>query len=201
MRVKKGRAGKSLEEIFSDSSCGDQSDYKVLVAYASGFGSTRRVAEAIGEVFCDAGVEVDIKWIENIKELKKYDAVIIGSAIQYDRWLPEARQFVITHQTILSQLPVAYFFTCLALSVQNEKTVLQGSKYAEKIIALSPLVKPISVGHFAGLLEYSRLPIFMRLFFKVFLAFVGGKDGDYRDWKAIRRWAKDVYAEINMGLD
>lgn len=201
MRAKKGQRGITPDNLFSDSSCGETGGKKILVAYASGFGSTQGIAEAIGQVFCDAGAEVDIKWIENIIGIQNYDAVVIGSAIQYDQWMPEARKFVITHQATLNQVPVAFFFACLALSKQNEKTSQQGLKYAQKLYALSPLVQPLSIGRFAGELDYRRLPILMRLFFKIFLAFVGAKEGDYRDWDAIRRWSKDVYTEINTKIE
>ena len=198
MRVKDDT---QLKNLFAGSSCNGQNGYKILVAYASGFGTTREVAETIGKVFCDAGVEVDIKWIENIDDIKKYDAVVIGSPIQYDQWMPEARQFVITHQNILSQLPVAFFFTCLALSNQNEKTVQQGSQYAAKLYSLSPLVKPLSVGRFAGVLDYARLPIFVRLLFKFFFLFIGVKEGDYRDWEKIKSWSNEAYTQFNAILE
>jgi menaquinone-dependent protoporphyrinogen oxidase len=183
---------------FPDSSCGDKSDHKILVAYASEFGTTRDVAEVIGEVLCEGGASVDIKWVNNVKDLNHYDAVIIGSAIQYDKWMPEAIQFVTTHQNSLSQLPVAYFFTCLTLSRLTEKTERQAMAYSDKIYSLLPQVKPVSVGRFAGVLDYSKMSFFYRQISRVLYFILGVKEGDYRDRDAIRAWAKAMQYDLSI---
>jgi menaquinone-dependent protoporphyrinogen oxidase len=170
---------------------------KILVAYASESGTTAEVAEAIGEVLCQEGNTVETKWVKNVKDLNGYDAVIIGSAIQYDRWMPEAAELVKANQKILQQLPVAYFFTCLVLHKLNTKGDLKAKKYSDKLQALVPQVKPVSIGGFVGVLDYSKMGFFSRLLMKVILFNKGVKEGDYRDWDAIRAWAKDTQLKLN----
>lgn len=34
---------------------------------------------------------VDVKNIKNVEVLQNYDVIFIGSAIQYNRWMPDAR--------------------------------------------------------------------------------------------------------------
>jgi menaquinone-dependent protoporphyrinogen IX oxidase len=48
------------------------------------------VAKAIGEVLCQKGNTVETKWVKHVKDLHNYYALLLGSAIQYDRWAPEA---------------------------------------------------------------------------------------------------------------
>ena len=183
---------------FPESSCDNGGRHKILLAYASEFGTTSEVAVFIGKVLCQAGATVDIKWIKNVKDLNKYDAVIVGSAIQYDKWMPDAVNFVTTHRDSLSKLPVAYFFTCLTLSKRTEQSEQQAMVYAKKLSALSPQVKPVSVGRFAGVLDYGRLPFFFRLISKVIYLFLGVREGDYRDWDAIRTWTEEVSRSFDL---
>ncbi len=185
---------------FPESNCGSKNKggHKILIAYASEFGTTGEVAEAIGEVLCQEGNTVETKWVNNVKDLNNYDAVIIGSAIQYDKWMSEATEFVTANQNILAKLPVAYFFTCLVLSQQAEKAEKQAMTYADKLYSLVPQVKPLSVGRFAGVLNYSKMSFFSRLIFKVILSILGVQEGDYRDWDAIRAWAKGVHFKLNL---
>jgi len=168
----------------------------ILVAYASSYGATAGVAEAIAEVLSQAGASVVVKRIKSVESLESYDAVIIGSAIQYDHWMPEARQFVTTNQAFLNQVPVAYFFTCLALSVDNEATRQQAYKYSDKIKALSPTIKPVSIGRFAGAVNFSKMPFILRQLFKLFAKITGVKEGDYRDWNTIRTWAMQLHLKM-----
>jgi len=185
---------------FPESSCGSKNKggRKILIAYASEFGTTSEVAVAIGDVLCQEGNTVETKWVKNVKNLNDYDAVIIGSAIQYDCWMPEAAEFVTANQDTLRKLPVAYFFTCLVLSMQNEKAEKKAMTISDKLYALVPQVKPVSVGRFAGVLDYSKMSFFTLLFFKVMLSILGVKEGDYRDWDAIRAWAKETQLKLNL---
>jgi menaquinone-dependent protoporphyrinogen oxidase len=171
---------------FPETNCGSKNKggQKILVAYASESGTTAEVAEAIGEVLCQEGNTVETKWVKN-------------SAIQYDRWMPEAAELVKANQKILQQLPVAYFFTCLVLHKLNTKGDLKAKKYSDKLQALVPQVKPVSIGGFVGVLDYSKMGFFSRLLMKVILFNKGVKEGDYRDWDAIRAWAKDTQLKLN----
>ena len=186
-----------IAKVFLMKDQSNKDSRKILVAYASQFGTTGEVAEAIGDVFCQNGCTVETKWIKDLTELNDYDAVVIGSAIQYDRWMPEAREFVIANQAILRKLPVAYFFTCLTLSRKNEKSENQAKNYAEKLVTLAPEIKPVAIGRFAGVLDYSKMSLFFRLIGKGLFAVLGVKEGDYRDWDAIHTWAKDTQLKLS----
>jgi menaquinone-dependent protoporphyrinogen IX oxidase len=63
------------------------------------------------------------------------------------------------------------------------------ASYLGPVLRKAPLVKPISVGFFAGKLDYNKLNIFQKLFVKfIFRAEVG----DFRNWEAIRRWTMSL---------
>jgi hypothetical protein len=55
-------------------------------------------------------------------------------------------------------------------------------------------VKPASEGLFAGALDISKIPSFGdRLKFRLSVLFGAWKEGDHRDWVAIRTWAESIY--------
>ena len=157
----------------------------ILIAYASRLGSTAEVAQAIADE-----IGADARWIGSIDSLTGYDAVIIGSAIRYDKWLPEATDFVNTHHEALKTMPVAMFLTCLTLSHQSPKARQQAARYAENIAATLPQVHPADIGRFAGVLDYGKIPYPSRLLARLIFAVLRVPEGDYRDWQAIRAWAR-----------
>jgi menaquinone-dependent protoporphyrinogen oxidase len=192
------QTSEAANDQFPESNCGDEKKggKKILVVYVSQYGTTAEVAEAIGKVLCQEGNTVETKLVKNVKTLDDYDAVIIGSAIQYDEWMPEASEFVIAHQNILEKLPVAYFFTCLVLSVQNEKVQQKAMEYSDKLYALAPQVNPVDVRGFAGVLDYNKLSFIFGLIFKSIFSILGVQEGDFRDWVAIRAWAKCMHSKL-----
>ena len=91
----------------------------ILVAYASRTGTTAGVAEAIGKTLAESGAEVNVRAMTDVKDLTPYDAVVAGSAIQGKQWLPEAMQFMQTHQAALRQKPFAAFLVCMTLAMKK----------------------------------------------------------------------------------
>ncbi len=176
---------------FPESSCGVEKEkgHKVLVAYASACGSTGEVAESIGQVLCDNGTAVDVRLVENVKDLSPYQAAIIGSAIHRSKWLPEAMKFVDTNRKALSQMPVAYFLTCLALYKPNDITLRMARSYLDPVLDAVPQVKPVDMGFFAGVLDYSKLSFMVRMVMKSKMKKKGVPEGDHRNWDDIRAWA------------
>ena len=118
---------------------------KVLVTYDSKLGSTAEVANFMGSVLSDQGAWVAVKPLSQVNDLETYDRVIIGSAIRYDRWLPDATAFVKKHKTALSNLPVSFFFTCLTLAKPTPAAMLKAEGYADKLRSIVPEVKPVTV--------------------------------------------------------
>ncbi len=194
------QTGEAANLKFPDSTCGSKNkgSKKILIAYASEFGTTGEVAAAIGDVLCKEGNTVETKWVKNVKELNSYDAVIVGSPIHKGKWMSEAKEFVKANQKQLQQLPVVYFYTCLFLHKQNPKSDIEAKEVAENLHAMVPQVKPLRIGGFAGVLDYRNMGFFHSLILKLILSNKGVKEGDYRDWKAIKRWAKETLLKVKF---
>jgi flavorubredoxin len=60
--------------------------FPIAVTYASMFGSTGEIAEAIGQALCRKGAQADVQYLNNTSGLTGYDAVIVGSAIRSNKW-------------------------------------------------------------------------------------------------------------------
>lgn len=128
------------------------------MAYDSKLGSTAEIAKFIGSVLTEKGSEVDVKPLSEVDELDTYDSVIIGSAIRYDRWMPDATTFVRDNKKALIGVPVSFFFTCLTLAKPTPAALLKAEGYADKLRSIVPEVKPVSVGGFAGVLQFAGIP-------------------------------------------
>jgi menaquinone-dependent protoporphyrinogen oxidase len=163
---------------------------KILVTYASRAGSTAGVAEAIGQSLAESGAQVEVRPMIDVKDLAPYRAVVAGSAIRGGQWLPEAMQFVQTHQATLARKPFAAFLVCMTLSMPNNK---YREGVADWLKPVRALVRPVSEGLFAGALDISKVPSFSdRLKFRLSVAFGVWSEGDHRDWNAIRAWAESI---------
>jgi len=163
---------------------------KILVAYASRTGSTAGVAEAIGKTLAGGNLEVDVLPISDVTDLGPYRGVVVGSAIQGSQWLPEAMQFVQTHRATLTQKPFAAFLVCMTLTISNGKYREEVASWMQPVRAL---VRPVSEGLFAGVLDISKVPSFRdRLGFRFSVLLRIWAEGDHRDWDAIHTWAESL---------
>lgn len=170
---------------------------KILVTYASRAGSTVGVAEAIGKTLAENGLDIEVRPMQEVHDLTPYQAVVAGSAIRFDKWLPEAMDFVQRHQEALAEKPFAPFLVCLALATKNQQRQARAKKTAAGYLApVRALVNPVSQGLFAGVLDLSKLPFRFRLVFRLVTWSGLLSEGDYRDWDAIERWANSLPAKL-----
>lgn len=169
---------------------------RILVTYATMMGSTASVAEDIGKTLSESGAQVDVLPMQEVKDLTPYQAVVAGSAIQGEQWLPEAIEFVTEHRTELTQKPFAIFLVCMTMSVKNEK-FQQG--VADWLKPVRALVKPVSEGYFAGALDIGKVPSFgdsVRQAFRSSVLLGVWTNGDHRDSDAIHAWANTLPAKL-----
>ena len=179
---------------FPESKCGGKGkmDKKILVAYASKYGSTGGVADAIGRELCNRGAAVDVCMLKNIGDLNPYRGVVVGSAIYRGKWLPEAADFVERNRGVLRQVPVAYFLVCMTMREPTEENRRKVLVYLDPVLKAVPQVQPVKVGTFAGALDYSNLSLPI----KAIMNLKGATEGDFRDWTAIRAWAEGLCSPL-----
>jgi menaquinone-dependent protoporphyrinogen oxidase len=176
---------------------GEVVNNKILVTYASRTGSTMEVAEAIGKTLSEDRAQVDVIPMQDVKDLSPYRAVIVGSAIRKAKWLPEAVQFIRTHQETLMHKPLAMFTVCITLAMSNSDQYR--SAVAGWTAPIRVLVRPLSEGLFAGMLDFSKLPFnWDTLKLRATVAAGIFPRGDRRDWAAIRSWAESLIPMLGV---
>ena len=181
---------------FSELSCNSAvNDRRVLVTYASQFGSTGEVATAIAQTLCATGIAVDVKLVTHVNDLSLYRAVIVGAPVHSSKWMPEAVDFVRTNRDSLNKLPVAYFLTCMTLGLTDRPEERQRiASILEKVQTDIPDVTPVSKGLFAGALDYGKMSFMYRMIYRAVSP--NHTTGDFRDWVAIRAWAEAIGAQL-----
>lgn len=162
---------------------------QILVTYASEFGSTAGVAEAIGTVLRDKGLPIAVRPVISIHSIASYRAVVVGSPIYNGAWLPEAVQFVRYFADELRRVPVAYFAVCMTVRDGGDEKRRAALTFLQPVLTEFPQIKPIDIGLFAGKIDRHKLPVVIRVR-TMFMRRL--RQGDARDWPAIRAWATQI---------
>ncbi|MBN1583369.1 MAG: flavodoxin domain-containing protein [Anaerolineae bacterium] len=175
-----------------ESNCGQDTQDRILVTYASQTGTTGEVAQAIGQTLCGLGVAADVLPVNQVSSLDAYAAVVVGGAIYMGRWLSGATKFVQTHRETLSRMPSAYFLVCGTLQEDTEENRRTAAVYLDPLRKSVPEIKPVDVGLFAGRIDYTRISPLYRMIMKG----MDAQEGDFRDWDAIHVWAARVQPDL-----
>lgn len=170
----------------------------ILVTYATRGNSTAEIAQEIGQTLRQQGINVDIRPMTEVRDISAYEAIVAGSAIRQEKWLPEAMQFIETHHHVLRQKPVATFLVCMALATDDptkyQKAQKQASDWARPV---SNLVQPVTEGMFAGVLDASKIrELHFRIAIHLLILLGFFSEGDYRDWDAIRQWTNTLPEQL-----
>ncbi|MBD3284907.1 flavodoxin [candidate division WOR-3 bacterium] len=155
---------------------------KVLVGYATVYGSTKEVAEKVGEVLKSKGMEVDVKSVTEISDVSAYDAAVIGAPVMKFSFLPPAKKFVKSNRDALSKIPVAYF----SIGFKMINDTQEGRDWMmKKLKVVTKVVEPVDVGLFGG--KYIKPEKGLKMPFP---------EGDWRDWDKITAWAEGLATKL-----
>jgi menaquinone-dependent protoporphyrinogen oxidase len=162
---------------------------KVLVCYASRYGSTGEIAEAIAESLEKMEVSTEVTRVEDVRNLEGFDAVILGSPLYMGKMLPEAREFVHKFRGPIARLPLYVFVAGYTFRERLEEYLKSGE---DAIDAIRLYVTPADTGYFAGRIDPDRVSGPDR----EILLMGGVHPGDFRDWDRINKWAGQVGEKI-----
>ena len=163
----------------------------VLVTAASRHGATRELAETIARVLEDHALSTHLVAMNEVDELGRYDAFVVGSGIYLGNWLKEARRFVDSHATELAQRPTWLFASGSIVGdppVADDPNALRAG-LVERLIETTHAREHKL---FAGKLDVSKLGLLE----KAAVRGAHASEGDYRDWDDVERWATQIAAEL-----
>lgn len=166
---------------------------RILVGYASAHGSTAEIAHRVAGALQHPGSAVDVVEVQKIADPGAYDAVVLGSAIHNQEWLPEATEFVHHHQDVLRARPVWLFSVGMSAGLprwlRKPGRAAQDRRMAQ---ALRDVVRPRGHRLFSGAAWPEQFPRSSRILIRA----MGVHFGDYRAWAEIEAWARDIAGQL-----
>ncbi len=160
----------------------------ILVTYATRYGSTQEVAEAIAATLRERGITTDLAPMREVQALDQYSAVVLGAPLYMFRWHKDALHFLARHRSALTTRPVAVF--ALGPFHAEEKEFQEVQKQLDKVLAKFPWLTPKTIAVSGGAFDPQKLTFPYNLVpgLKKMAA------SDARDWAIIRAWANELAA-------
>lgn len=154
---------------------------RVLVAYASKYGSVAEVARFVAERIQQHGIECDVVDAKDAV-VGEHDAVVLGAGLYMGKMHKQGRRFLKRNWGALSHVPYAVFAMGPLSSEAEELEKVR--PHLERGLRGAP--EPVEAVIFGGVIDHERLPFpFDRM-----------PEGDHRDWEAIEAFAERVAALV-----
>ena len=158
----------------------------MLVAYGTRYGSTREVTETVAAKLEEQGIETDVKQAREVRSLRGYDAVVLGTPLYMGALHKDVRALLEKNRAALEHTPFALF----ALGPIKAEDGVDGSR-AQLIEALAklPVPTPAATSVFVGAYDPARLGFKDKMIAALPASPLHGEAAhDERDWEAIRAW-------------
>ena len=166
----------------------------VLVGYATRYGSTREVAEAVAVTLRDCGLVADLQPMREVRTLEGYSALVLGAPLYMFRWHKDARRFLSRHRKAITERQVAVFALGPVHDPHDENEWQDSRAQLGKELAKYPWLAPLALEVFGGKYDPENLRWPINLL-------AGNEPAtDIRDWEAIRAWAGELAAKLESAL-
>lgn len=167
----------------------------VLVAYATRYGSTQEVAEAIAATLRERGLEVDLRPMSETRALEGYRAVVLGAPLYISHLHKDAQSFLSRHREVLAQRSVAVF--ALGPVSTDEQEMLESRNVLDEELEKYPWLTPIALEMFGGRYDPSKLGLSHRLLAALPASPLHGLPAsDVQNWTTIHAWASDLAEKL-----
>lgn len=169
---------------------------KTLVAYATRYGSTREVAEAVGTVLRGHGVDAEVKSVKDVTALDGYAGVVLATPFYLGSMLKDAAAFLELHRAALEVLPVAL----VALGpTRASDDMTEARRQLDGALTKLEWLRPVAAEMFVGKYDPARLRLLDKLIALPPASPLHGMGvHDERNWDAIRAWADALPAAMAL---
>ena len=168
---------------------------RILVAYATRYGSTEQVAEAIAATLREHELAVELQAMRDVQTLDGYGAVVVGAALYMFHWPKDALRFLARHRAALARRPVAVFALGPVHDAHDAQEWQASRTQLDHELASFPWLAPIAVQLFGGAFDPAKLR------FPLNVLAGQAPASDARDWTAIRAWAHELAAKLESAMD
>jgi menaquinone-dependent protoporphyrinogen oxidase len=181
---------------------------KILVAYSTQDGQTRKIADAIAGEASRLGFDARIANVEGPAwefHAGTWDGVIVGAPVHLSRFPKLFRRRIRAAAPHLARVPTAFFSVCLGiLERDNPKTQAAEREIVRQFEAETEF-RPQAVAIFAGAILYSRYGWLKRRILRSIARKAGtetsfDRDYEFTDWSEVARFTRDFLARIEPGL-
>ena len=160
---------------------------RVLVAYATRYGSTQEVDEVIAQTLNRSGLPADVMPARQVRTLAGYGPIVLGAALYMHLWHKDAIRVLSRVRAALSERPVAVFALGPVHDPHDEHEWQESLDQLDAELARLPWLTPVAVALFGGKFDPQTLSFPWRQLASSEPA------TDIRDWEAIRDWAANLY--------
>lgn len=171
----------------------------VLVLYMSKGGHTARIARRICDSIAAAGGRGEMMDInEAVHEgvdWDAYDVVALGSPVFYGTYDKTVFEFVAAHRERFETKPSS-FFNVSVVARTPEKATVEGNRYMQKFLELSPW-KPNDLKVIAGKVDYPSWSWLDKLMIQMIMKFTHGPTDktaviDYTNWDDVAAYGRHL---------
>lgn len=158
---------------------------RVLVAYATKYGSTEEIAHQIASELQQAGIEAEAIPAKDVGPIDSCSAVIVGAALYNHKWHRDAVHFLSRNSKELAASSVAVF----AVGPVNDdpEEFRSAREQIDEVLSKWDWLSPVAVTVFGGRFDPARLkfPGAARMLAKVPV-------NDAMDPSAVKEWAQSL---------
>jgi len=178
---------------------------RILVAYGTTEGQTRKIAEFIAGRLLKRGHNprlIDCAMPEAKLVQPLYDGVILGGSLHQGRHQGALAHFIRDNLDWMRGLPRAFFSVSLAMASHDDGEVKEAKRLAQQFADDTGFDAGM-VRCFAGALVYTKYDWLKRMLMKSIAKKEGGevdtsRDWEYTDWKEVSRFVDEYLAATGM---
>ena len=177
----------------------------VLIVYASSEGQTAKVADHVGDVLRDHGVECEAYAVGEVPgdlDLADYDGVLLGASIHMGKHQKSMRKFIKRRRDALADAYAGFFQVSLSSASDDAEGQREATEYVQNLVDETGW-EPDHVGIFGGALRFSEYGFLKGTVMKSIASSMGedtSTDQEFTDWDHVTEFAEAFLAGLDEAI-